>query len=163
MNERDIRRLIEIIEETGIDEIEVRRWWGGKIRVTKRAAGGSATAPGFAAPAAGAPSAHPEASAAGTAAPPVPDTDVLQFSDESHYIIRSPIVGTFYRAPAPDAPPYVETGDTIKAGQVVCIVEAMKLMNEIQAEKGGKIIKILIENAQPVEYNQMMIVLEPEL
>lgn len=153
MNERDIRRLIKIIEETGIDEIEVRKWWGGGVRVTKRGLAYGANA------------APPVAEGGGgsvTAAPPEPEADVLQFSEETHYIIRSPIVGTFYRSPAPEAPPYVNIGDTIKAGQVVCIVEAMKLMNEIQAERGGTIVEILVENAQPVEYNQMMIVLEPE-
>ena len=89
-------------------------------------------------------------------------TAAEEYSEKTHHIIRSPIIGTFYRAPAPDAPPYVETGDIIKAGQVVCIIEAMKLMNEIQAENGGKVVKILVDNAKPVEYNQMMIVLELE-
>ena len=123
--------------------------------------------PGGSAPAAGpvpvaAPPTETASPPTAEAPAPVEEEEAVQYSDATHYIIRSPIVGTFYRAPAPDAPPYVDVGDTIKAGQVVCIVEAMKLMNEIQAEKGGKIVKILVENAMPVEYNQMMIVLEPE-
>ena len=145
MNEGEIRRLITILEETGIEEIEIRRWWGRTIRVSRR------SAPVEQAPAPGAP---PPA--------PVEQESAEQYSESTHYIIRSPIVGTFYRAPAPESPPYVEVGDSIKAGQVVCIVEAMKLMNEIQAEQGGKIVKILMDDAMPVEYNQMMIVLEPE-
>jgi acetyl-CoA carboxylase biotin carboxyl carrier protein len=83
-------------------------------------------------------------------------------SEDRYHIIHSPIVGTFYRAPAPDAPPYVEVGDMIKAGQVVCIVEAMKLMNEIQAEEGGRVVRVEVENAEPVEYNQTLIVIDPE-
>ncbi|MFC1500704.1 acetyl-CoA carboxylase biotin carboxyl carrier protein [Candidatus Zixiibacteriota bacterium] len=160
MNEREIRSLIAILEETGIEEIEIRKWWGVHIRVSRRSSAGGtviqATPSVTAAPAA-------DASAAPAVSSPVPaDDEAGQFSESTHYIIHSPIVGTFYRAPAPDAPPYVEVGDTVKAGEVVCIVEAMKLMNEIQAEKGGKIVKILVENAMPVEYNQVMIVLEPE-
>jgi acetyl-CoA carboxylase biotin carboxyl carrier protein len=154
MNERDIRKLIEILEETGIGEIEVRRWWGRTIRVSRNMSPGGAAPAAVPVPVAAPPAVEIPA--------PVEEEEAAQYSDATHYIIRSPIVGTFYRAPAPDAPPYVEVGDTIKAGQVVCIVEAMKLMNEIQAEKGGKIVKILVENAMPVEYNQMMIVLEPE-
>ena len=75
--------------------------------------------------------------------------------------ITSPMVGTFYRAPAPDADPYVEVGDRVEVGQTVCIVEAMKLMNEIEAEVRGKIVKVLVENMQPVEYGQQLFLLEP--
>ncbi len=75
--------------------------------------------------------------------------------------ITSPMVGTFYRAPAPDDPPFVENGDSIKKGQTVCIIEAMKLMNELEAEYSGKIVEILVENAQPVEYGQVLMRVEP--
>ena len=75
--------------------------------------------------------------------------------------IRSPMVGTFYRAPAPEKPPYVQVGDTVQKGQVVCIIEAMKLFNEIQSEVSGKIVRILVENAQPVEYDQPLFEVEP--
>lgn len=74
--------------------------------------------------------------------------------------VKSPIVGTFYRAPAPDADPYIQVGDTISAGNVLCIVEAMKLMNEIESDVSGKIVKILVENATPVEYNQPLFLIE---
>lgn len=75
--------------------------------------------------------------------------------------IRSPMVGTFYRAPAPEKPPYVQVGDIVQKGQVVCIIEAMKLFNEIQSEVSGKIVRILVENAQPVEYDQPLFEVEP--
>ncbi len=78
----------------------------------------------------------------------------------SHHEIKSPIVGTFYRAPAPDADPYVQVGDVVSSGSVLCIVEAMKLMNEIECDVSGKIVKILVENATPVEYNQPLFLIE---
>ncbi|MCB0296952.1 MAG: acetyl-CoA carboxylase biotin carboxyl carrier protein, partial [Calditrichaeota bacterium] len=74
--------------------------------------------------------------------------------------VRSPMVGTFYRSPAPDADPYVEVGDTVSAGDTVCIIEAMKLMNEIETEVTGRIAKIMVENAQPVEFNQVLFLIE---
>ena len=80
--------------------------------------------------------------------------------NENYHEIRSPIVGTFYRAPAPDADPYVQVGDHVSVGSVLCIVEAMKLMNEIESDADGKIVKILVENATPVEYNQPLFLIE---
>ncbi len=82
-------------------------------------------------------------------------------SKKNTVYIRSPMVGTFYRAPAPDKPPYVQVGDIIQKGQVVCIIEAMKLFNEIQSEVSGKVVRILVENAQPVEYDQPLFEVEP--
>ncbi len=85
------------------------------------------------------------------------------FSDDDSklHAIKSPIVGTFYRAPSPEADPYVQVGDTISAGTVLCIVEAMKLMNEIESDVSGKIVKILVENGKPVEYNQTLFLIQP--
>jgi len=82
-----------------------------------------------------------------------------ELSSDQHEV-RSPIVGTFYRAPAPDADPYVQVGDNVSAGSVLCIIEAMKLMNEIESDMGGKIIKILVENGRPVEYNQPLFLIQ---
>lgn len=91
-----------------------------------------------------------------------PPKETVPAGREKVVEIKSPMVGTFYRAPAPGAKPYVEIGDTIKPGDVVCIIEAMKLMNEIKAEIGGKISEILMENGKPVEFDQQLFILEPQ-
>jgi acetyl-CoA carboxylase biotin carboxyl carrier protein len=98
------------------------------------------------------------------AAVPVTDVSAVTEAEESTgnlLEIRSPIVGTFYRAASPDKPPYVKVGDSIAAGDVVCIVEAMKLFNEIESEVSGKIVKVLIEEAKPVEYDQVLYLVDP--
>jgi len=92
--------------------------------------------------------------------PPAPGAAVPE--EANHITVRSPMVGTFYGAPAPDALPFVEVGDSVKESTVLCIVEAMKLMNEIKAETRGTVVKILVENAQPVEYNQPLFLIKPE-
>ncbi len=172
MRERDIRKLIKIVEESEIEELEVRTWWmGRRVRISKRATlanqpnGGRVHAVALANPGDSAvrTSAAGSSTAAETPEPVESGGEAAEeFSEDRYHIINSPIVGTFYRAPAPDSPPYVEEGDTIKGGQVVCIVEALKLMNEILAEKGGKVVRIEVENAEPVEYNQMLIVIDSE-
>lgn len=110
--------------------------------------------------------AAPAAPLAVPAAPAVPVTDVSAVTEAEESTgnlleIRSPIVGTFYRAASPDKPPYVKVGDSIAAGDVVCIVEAMKLFNEIESEVSGKIVKVLIEEAKPVEYDQVLYLVDP--
>jgi acetyl-CoA carboxylase biotin carboxyl carrier protein len=112
--------------------------------------------PVAAAPPQAGPQAQPEA-----AATPVPEAPAAPKEDENLVEIKSPMVGTFYRAPSPESPPYVETGDRIAPDSVLCIVEAMKLMNEIQAEMRGTIVEILVENGQPVEYGQPMFKVKP--
>ena len=142
----EIRRLIRLVQRTGIGELEVSS--GGRtVRIS--AAGHSVS---HAPPPALTMTAHaPAAPAAAPAAAP----------SEHHLAITSPMVGTFYRAPAPDADPYVEVGDVIEVGQTVCIVEAMKLMNEIESEVRGRVVRILVENAQPVEFGQRLFEVEP--
>ena len=145
----ELRRLIRLVLETGIGELEVSA--GGRtVRISARPEGVSLATAAQAAGATervGAPAEKPAPPAA------APDTTVA---------ITSPMVGTFYRAPAPDADPYVEEGDTVRKGQVLCIVEAMKLMNEIEAETRGRIVQILVENAQPVEFGQKLFLVQPE-
>ncbi|HET7225327.1 MAG TPA: acetyl-CoA carboxylase biotin carboxyl carrier protein [Candidatus Eisenbacteria bacterium] len=146
----ELRRLIRLVQRTGIGELEIRSE-GRTVRIA--ASSGHAPAP---APVHAAPAPNPAAAAtapAPAAAPPA--------RTEQHAEIVSPMVGTFYRAPAPDADPYVEVGDVVEVGQTVCIIEAMKLMNEIESEVRGRVVKILIDNAQPVEYGQKLFLIEP--
>ncbi len=151
MNQKEIKELIELLVEKDITEFELER---GDMKVhVKR---GSAAAPVVhvapavhSAPAVAPPAtANPPAAASGAASAP-PATDA---ADADLFIVKSPIVGTYYEAPSPGTPPFIKVGDSVKEGQVLCIIEAMKLMNEIEAEVGGVIVKMFIANGSPVEY-----------
>ncbi len=142
-----IKKLIKIVELSEIEELEVRKWWT-RVRISKRGSAGNAPAASHVAEAAPAPA--PQAAAREEKA-----------ADENLVEFKSPMVGTFYRAPSPGAQPYVQVGDRVTPGQVVCIIEAMKLMNEIEAEVSGTIVKFLVENEQPVEYGQTLFLVEP--
>lgn len=143
----DIRKLIDLMEERGLAELELKNRLG-EVRLVRNGARPVQAAEPVASPAA----APVEAPASNPVAPePV----------EPGLAIRSPMVGTFYRAPNPDAEPYVEIGSVVEKGAVVCIIEAMKMMNEIQAEQRGRVTRVLVENAEPVEYEQPLFVLEP--
>lgn len=148
----EIRRLIRLVQRTGIGELEVS---SGQRTVRIAAQAHLAVGPGSSLPVAvSAPAADGPAPAAAAAAPaPKPADDSA--------VIASPMVGTFYRAPAPDADPYVEVGDMVEVGQTVCIIEAMKLMNEIESDFRGRVVRILVENAQPVEFGQKLFLIEP--
>ena len=150
MDLRKLKKLIDLVEESGIAEIEVTEG-EEKVRITRA----TAAQPVFAAPAAIAPvAAAPVATApapAVSAAPAVRDLSNAQ---------KSPMVGTFYRAPGPNAPAFVEIGQQVKAGDTLCIIEAMKLMNEIEAEKSGVIKEILVDNGTPVEYGEPLFIIE---
>ncbi|HYQ87941.1 MAG TPA: acetyl-CoA carboxylase biotin carboxyl carrier protein [Bacteroidota bacterium] len=143
-----LKKLVRIVERSGVEEIEIEEE-GLRIRVAKNSHNNS-TPPAVAA----AQRDQAPAPAAETAASPAPPEAKL-------HEIKSPIVGTFYRAPAPDADPYVEVGQTVQPKTVLCIIEAMKLMNEIESDAAGRITKILVENGQPVEYNQPLFLIEP--
>jgi len=148
----EVRRLIRIVKQTGIGELEVSSE-GRTVRISANAGVQvAASAPPTSAPTAPAPVSSPA-----TDSPSARDD-----GSDGRVAIVSPMVGTFYRAPAPDADPYVETGDKIEVGQTVCIIEAMKLMNEIEAEVKGRIVEILVENAQPVEFGQKLFWVAPE-
>lgn len=148
MDLRKLKKLIDLVEESGIAEIEVTEG-EEKVRITRTTA---AAAPIYAAPApaAAAPVAAP-AAAAPAAAPAARDLSNAQ---------KSPMVGTFYRAPGPNAAAFVEVGKQVKAGDTLCIIEAMKLMNEIEAEKSGVVKEILVENGTPVEYGEPLFIIE---
>jgi acetyl-CoA carboxylase biotin carboxyl carrier protein len=161
-----VRGLIEAVDGSGIDSLEINRA-GTKIRIAKTppaapiAAAAPALSPIMAAPAltaAHAPAALPAPSPApATAATPAPAAAPASNLTD----IKSPMVGTFYRQPAPEAPPYVEVGATVKKGQTLCILEAMKLMNELECEVDGIVREILVDNADPVEYGQVLFRIEP--
>ena len=146
MNQREIRRLADLLREYGLTEIEVEHE-GVRVRLRREQAP-SAPSPSMAA-------AAPAVGAAST-------VTAEPAASQAHLLtIEAPMVGTFYRAPSPDAQPFVRDGDRVKKGQVVCIVEAMKLMNEIESKVAGRVVKVLVENAQPVEYGQPLFLLEP--
>jgi acetyl-CoA carboxylase biotin carboxyl carrier protein len=150
MDLRKLKKLIDLVQESGIAELEITEG-EEKVRIVK---GGAVT---FSPPA---PAATPAAAA--TAAPPPaaapPGAAGPEAGQEGH-VVKAPMVGTFYRSPSPDAKPFVEVGHSIKEGQTICIIEAMKLMNEIEADASGVVKAILVENGQPVEYGQPLFIL----
>ena len=158
-----IERLIRAFDESGVDSLEIERG-GTRVRLAK-------TPPVAAAPAvqaAPAPVALPQPQAAPQSAPQAAPSDAGtgkaeadKGKDEDLIEVTSPMVGTFYRAPAPDAPAYVEEGGKISVGDTLCIIEAMKLMNELEAEVKGTIVEICVENAQPVEFGQVLFRVRP--
>ncbi|MBI3932642.1 MAG: acetyl-CoA carboxylase biotin carboxyl carrier protein [Acidobacteria bacterium] len=155
MNLKDLKELLQILDEKAITEFELEEE-GMKVRVRKGATSADHAAPGAGpaaypgpttvAPAPGGPpgAASPGAPPAAPAAPEGGEVGVV--------VVKSPIVGTFYRAPDPNSPPFVNVGDHVRVGQVLCVIEAMKLMNEIEAEVAGQIVKIHQDNGQPVQY-----------
>jgi acetyl-CoA carboxylase biotin carboxyl carrier protein len=157
MNIKEIEALIKFVQKAGVSEVSIEQ---KDIKITIKTHPAAqqvihAAAPIVlpAAPAQSAP--NPAASAAQPPAAP-------KASDESKYItVKSPMIGTFYRTPSPDKPVFVNVGDEIKPGQVLCIIEAMKLFNEIESEVAGRIVKVLVDNATPVEYDQPLFLVEP--
>src|SRR6476646_6298476 len=157
MNQKELKELIEFLIEKDIAEFELERG-DVKVRIKRGAEPLSApvithvtSAPAMPSPASVSytpPAAHPPA-----AAPPASASPAVEPQEELH-IVKSPIVGTFYESPAPGAPPFIKTGDMVQAGQVLCIIEAMKLMNEIESDASGEIVKMLAANGKPVEYGQ---------
>jgi acetyl-CoA carboxylase biotin carboxyl carrier protein len=152
MDLRKLKKLIDLVQESGIAELEitegeekVRIVKGGGVSVT---AALPVAAPVSAAPAAKAPAAAPAAAAA----PPA------ESAREGH-VVKAPMVGTFYRSSSPEAKPFIEVGQPVKEGDTICIIEAMKLMNEIEADASGVVKEILVENGQPVEYGQPLFVI----
>jgi acetyl-CoA carboxylase biotin carboxyl carrier protein len=127
MDLRKIKTLIELVEQSGISELEVREG-EESVRIARQAAPAPAAAES-----------------------PKPDT---------RHIVRAPMVGTFYRTPSPGAKPFVEVGQTVKSGQVLCIIEAMKMLNQIESDKAGVIAEILVDNESPVEFDQPLFVIE---
>ena len=153
MDLRKLKKLIDLVQESGIAELEITEG-EEKVKIVK---GGAVAATGAAAPAAPGPDA---ALARESAKPPTsaPAAQEPEGAPEGQ-LVKAPMVGTFYRSPSPDAKPFVEVGQAVKKGETVCIIEAMKLMNEIETDVSGVVKTILVENGQPVEYGQPLFVI----
>jgi acetyl-CoA carboxylase biotin carboxyl carrier protein len=147
MDIRKVKKLIELLEESNIDEIEIKEG-EESVRISRNGARAMTAhaAPMYTAPVAPVPPPAPAAPAAAAAQPVA--------AQPAGHILHSPMVGTFYRSPSPSSPAFVEVGQTVQVGDVVCIVEAMKMMNQIEADKAGKIAAILVDNGQAVEFDQ---------
>jgi acetyl-CoA carboxylase biotin carboxyl carrier protein len=148
-----LKKITKILTESGVDEIEIEEE-GLKVRISRHSQNNSVNV-----------LSSPQVAQPVQAVLPVTQPQVEKpapvKTEIKYHEVKSPIVGTFYRAPAPDADVYVEVGHIIQKGTVLCIIEAMKLMNEIESEVPGKIVKIMVENAQPVEYGQILFLVEP--
>ena len=158
MDLRKLKKLIDLVEESGIAELEITEG-EEKVKIVKGGSGGKeGVVLSPAAPAASSPAAQAMTVSAAAAASAPASQGEAPTSLEGH-IVKSPMVGTFYRSGSPGAKPFVEVGDTVKAGQAICIIEAMKLMNEIEADKDGVIKAIMVENGQPVEYGESLMMI----
>ena len=145
-----IERVLKLMAKHGLEEFE---YSDGALHVRlKKAAGNRASAPAEVAPA---------LAVAETAAPPPAATQAAEDAGEKLHIVKSPIVGTYYTAPKPGAPVFVHVGDRVASGQVLCIIEAMKLMNEIESDVAGEIARVFVENGQPVEYGEPLFAIRP--
>jgi acetyl-CoA carboxylase biotin carboxyl carrier protein len=156
MDLRKLKKLIDLVEDSGIAELEVTEG-EEKVKIVKGGGGGKELV-------VLSPSAVPVSSPPVQAVPAVPSPASAPAPTEAPtalegHIVKSPMVGTFYRAGAPGAKPFVEVGDIVKVGQTICVIEAMKLMNEIEADKEGVVKAIMVENAQPVEYGEPLMMI----
>jgi acetyl-CoA carboxylase biotin carboxyl carrier protein len=154
MNQKELKELIEFLIEKDIAEFELER---GDVKVRIKRGSEAVAAPHFAVHPA--PAATPTLGAAPIPAAPVAAREPVPPAEEGLHSVRSPIVGTFYESPSPGSPPFVKPGDAVELGQVLCIVEAMKLMNEIESDVAGEIVKKLVANGQPIEYGQELFVI----
>lgn len=155
METKEIQKLIDFIAQSGLDEVNIETS-DLKIKVKRNAATQyvQAAAPQVVA--------APAVSAAPAASAPAAEVPKAEAAPASNLItIKSPMIGTFYRASSPETPEFVKVGDEVKAGKTVCIIEAMKLFNEIESEVSGRIVKVLVENATPVEFDQPLFLVEP--
>lgn len=160
MDIRKVKKLIELLEESGISELEITEG-EESVRISRHPSGGTqlfAQAPAMALPPQHLSGPSPAPAAAPSGAPPTA-SGPSGGSDDRH-LMRAPMVGTFYRAASPGAKPFVEVGQTVRAGQTLCIIEAMKMLNQIEADRAGVVTEILAENEEPVEFDQPLFVIE---
>lgn len=155
MDIRKVKKLIELLEESGVSEIEIKEG-EESVRISRMAKAPSYAPQLYAAPM-GAPHEAMSPSAAAAAAAPAPAAAPARSNE---HVVTAPMVGTFYAAPAPGAKAFVQIGDQVKPGQTLCIIEAMKMMNQIEADKGGRVTSIMAKSGEPVEYGQPLFVIE---
>ncbi len=158
----EIQELIHLLQSSNVAELSIER---KDVKITLKTYNAVPTH-GLLPPAMAAfpspPAAAPQAVPVTTTQQPAPAPTEATTADEANYVtVRSPMVGTFYRSASPDKPPFVSVGDVVQKGQVLCMIEAMKLFNEIESEVSGRIVKVLVENAKPVEYDQPLFLIEP--
>jgi acetyl-CoA carboxylase biotin carboxyl carrier protein len=153
----EVERLLAFMSKHGLEEFEFAR---GNFRIALRRAGSGG--PASATPRRGGTRASESSEPAVALETESTSPTAAPAAKENEHLVKSPIVGTFFNAPSPDAKPFVKAGDHVKAGQVICIVEAMKLMNEIEADVSGVVVRAMVENAQPVEYGQPLFAIRPE-
>lgn len=157
METREIQKLLDFIAHSGLDEVSIET---SDLKISvKRYGGVVPAAPVAAAPAAPTPVAAP--APAPSVAAPAPAAPAQVATPSNAITVKSPMIGTFYRSSSPDSPVLASVGDEVKPGQVLCIIEAMKLFNEIESEVSGRIVKVLVENATPVEFDQPLFLVEP--
>lgn len=161
MNQKELKDLIDFLVEKDIAEFELERG-DVKVRVKRGTEPVILPAPPMPPQGPAAASAEATRSAAAPGAPPASAPAAEGAAEETGlHIVKSPIVGTYYEAPSPGSPPFIKVGDEVSAGQVLCIVEAMKLMNEIESDVAGEVVKILVTNNQPIEYGQSLFAIRP--
>ena len=162
MDIRKIKKLIELLEESGVSEIEIREG-EESVRIARQAPAGSQAAALPAAVVSHSAAAAPPAATARRAAATRPTAEAEAgpaTAGEGEHVVTAPMVGTYYSSPAPGAKPYVAIGDEVAVGQVLCTIEAMKMMNQIESDKAGKVVSILAKNGDPVEFGQPLFVIE---
>ncbi|WP_036380753.1 acetyl-CoA carboxylase biotin carboxyl carrier protein [Muricauda sp. MAR_2010_75] len=163
MDIKEIQSLIKFVAKSGASEVKLEM---EDLKITIRTGSTSSSSPETTIvqqiPVPQAQSAPPATQTPAAQAPEATKTDSASKSDDSKYItIKSPIIGTFYRKPSPDKPPFVEVGSTVSQGDVLCVIEAMKLFNDIESEVSGKIVKVLVEDSSPVEFDQPLFLVDP--
>jgi acetyl-CoA carboxylase biotin carboxyl carrier protein len=159
METREIQKLLDFIANSGLDEVSIET---ADLKLGVKRYGGTApAAPLTAAPAAPVPAAAPAPAPQAAAPAPAPAAPAPATTPSNAITVKSPMIGTFYRSSSPDSPVLASVGDEVKPGQVLCIIEAMKLFNEIESEVSGRIVKVLVENATPVEFDQPLFLVEP--
>ena len=157
METKEIQKLIDFIAQSGLDEVNIET---SELKIKVKRYGAAPAAAPVSVPAAVPAAALPQASAP-AATPALPATTAAADTDAHYITIKSPMIGTFYRAASPETPALVNIGDEVKPGKPVCVIEAMKLFNEIESEVAGRVVKVLVENATPVEFDQPLFLVEP--